>query len=98
MTETERLTFRGFLIGHKSMVESGVLVNSNDHVGADASIGPVERNSTILSPEDSRVALRQADEGIRPYVGRGRSLVRRMRIMRARYSDLSDQRPGACHG
>src|SRR5689334_14951067 len=30
MTATVRLALRGFLIGHKSMLESGVLVNTDD--------------------------------------------------------------------
>src|SRR4029079_15072930 len=48
ITGTERATFRGFLMGHKSMVESAVLVNTSNGVGADVLICPAERSSAIL--------------------------------------------------
>jgi hypothetical protein len=46
ITGTERVTFRGFLIGHKSMVESAHLVNTSQRAGVDILICPVERSLT----------------------------------------------------
>src|SRR6185312_9414016 len=57
ITGTERATFRGFLMGHKSMVESALLVNTSQRVGADVLICPVERSSTaFFMPEDRSCA------------------------------------------
>src|SRR6476646_672161 len=48
ITGFERATFRGFLMGHKSMGEGAVLVNTIARVVADVLICPAERSSAIL--------------------------------------------------
>ena len=63
ITGTERATFRGFLMGHKSMVESAVLVNSS-HTGRMLIAG--ERVAILRMKNMSSFST--ADEGIRPWV------------------------------
>ncbi len=67
ITGTERVTFRGFLIGHQSMVESGVLVNTMNQMSL---ICPVECSlaSSFIRKKNSGAALPLDGRGVCPYV------------------------------
>src|SRR5678816_3477544 len=67
ITGTERATFRGFLMGHKSMVESAVLVNTSQRLGGRCPHLPSRAKlDNYFTPDDSGAALRRANEASAP--------------------------------